>query len=173
MISQQGRSRLEPRSHGSFAAASLHLVGLQPVAFTRLWTNRAGTSLHIGRRMEEKTESGESSVCFSWWYCLYLSPSLNNSVKLNTATFGQESQTLHGSAEGAWIIQGYMRFNFVNPAETKGFSYLIPCHSGDLIVYFPTRIHGSSVCLMIQTQQVGIAGWPGLSVGVKGCAEQR
>lgn len=32
----------------------------------------------------------------------------------------------------------------VNPAEMKGFSYLIPCFSGDLIVYFPTRLHHQS-----------------------------
>lgn len=87
----------------------------------------------------------------SWWYCLYSSPLLNNSAKLNAATVGQqhvdtpESQTLHGSTEGAWIIQSYTWFSFVNPAEMKGFSYLIPCFSEDLIVYFPTKLHHQSL----------------------------
>lgn len=39
----------------------------------------------------------------------------------------------------------YTWFSFVNPEEMKGFSYLNPCFSGDLIVYFPTRLHHQSL----------------------------
>lgn len=154
MISQQVRSWLEPLLHGSFATP--WAGGFEkPVAFPLLETQQEHPYMMVRwwkKRQKEMKEYSSALVVdlgffcrdsaglfSSCWYCLYSSPPLNNSAKLNAATVGQqhvdtlELQTLHGSTEGAWIIQSYTWFSFVNPEEMKGFSYLNPCFSGDCV----------------------------------------